>query len=346
MRIDLHRHLEGSHSPQALAQVAEQFQIRDPLFFDAKTQRFRSAAELSSSLTMAAPTDDAMVFYECIKKARAAYVSEAAIESLSYLGFSQAAAETDGFEMRVSLFSMTRTLFENERGGWRDVEPVVFAQRCASILSKIISARDRARRETKKAMLIRLGFSRTFESEPHYRAMADAVREQASALCGLDVLGIVSGADKEPMPVALRTILEQLRAVLPDLTVHAGEFEGAPSVERTLELAPQAIGHGVHSVQSAQTMERLAKDGVTVEVCPTSNRMLIPTALSKLQQAHRGSTPLVVLQNASVHCVLGSDDPTPLGSSFEDEWRNAERLGVDMRRLAADTGRRWKQLAQ
>lgn len=346
MRIDLHRHLEGSHSPEALAQIAQQFGIKDTLFFDAQLQQFRSPEELRRLLTMAAPSDDAMVFYSCIKKARAAYVSESAIEALSYLAFSQAAADTEGFEMRISLFSMTRTLFENERGSWRDVDPVDFAARCSSILSRIIHARDRARRETKKGMLLRLGFSRTFESEPHYRAMADAVREQATAVCGLDVLGIVSGADKEPLAPALRVILDGLRDVLPDLTIHAGEFEGAASVDRTLELAPQGIGHGVHSVQSAATLEALAKQGVTVEVCPTSNRMLIPTALARLEAAHEGRTPLVTLQRADVHCVLGSDDPTPLGNAFEQEWQHAQRLGVDMVKLAADTQRRWRQLGE
>lgn len=317
--------------------------MKDPLFFDARTNTFRTPDELGSALTMSAPSDDAMVFYECIKKARAAYVSEAAIESLSYLAFSQAAAETDAFEMRVSLFSMTRTLFENERVAWREVEPVVFATRAASILEKLLSARDRARRETKKAMLVRLGFSRTFESEPHYRAMASAVREQKDGLCGLDVLGIVGGADKEPLPSALREILEELRRELPDLTIHAGEFEGHASVDRTLSLSPQAIGHGVHSVQSAQTLERLARDGVTVEVCPTSNRMLIPSAIAKLESS-AGAAPLVAMQRAHVHCVLGSDDPTPLGSNFNDEWELASKVGVDMTKLSADIDRRWRQL--
>ncbi len=343
MRLDLHRHLEGSHPPAALAAVAQQFGLTDPFFYDAGAKRYRTPGELTSALTLSAPSDDARLFYECIVKARATYLSEEAIGELSRLTFLEAAADTDGFEMRVSLFSMTRTLLENEKKVWRDVPPLQFAERARRLLRVVLAARDAASAEAKKPMLVRVGFSRTFESEPHYRALADLLPEHKKEVCGLDVLGIVTGADTEPMPVALREILVGLRAHLPDLTIHAGEFADHRSVDRMLELRPDAIGHGVHSVESDETMKRLHDDGVTLEVCPTSNRLLIPTALARLE-ALRGCTPLVALQKAHVHCVLGSDDPTPMGTGFSKEWQLARELGVDLARLESDTQRRWAQL--
>lgn len=345
MQVDLHRHLEGSHSPSALLEVARSFDLKNPLFFDAAANTFRTPEALAAQLTMAAPSDDATVFYQCIVKARAAYVSVEAIRALSVLAFREAADDTDGFEMRLSLFSMARTLIENQHLAWRDVRPVDFAEKYARpILLSVIAARDEVQQATGKPMLLRLGLSRTFESEPHYRALAAMVVEHARALVGLDVLGIVTGADKEPLPLPLVDILEQLRAHLPDLTVHAGEFEGHASVDRTLELSPRGIGHGVHSLQSPATLERLAKEGVTLEVCPSSNRLLIPTALRALHLAHGGATPLKALQQAHVHCVLGSDDPTPMGTTFRRELEVAVELGVDLKRLEADMLRRWRQL--
>ncbi|MFN7134975.1 MAG: hypothetical protein ACK4N5_23065, partial [Myxococcales bacterium] len=168
-------------------------------------------------------------------------------------------------------------------------------------------------------------------------------REHARALVGLDVLGIVTGGDREPMPEGLVRILESLRRELPDLTVHAGEFEGAGSVERTLALSPQGIGHGVHAVESDDTMARLAGGGVTLEVCPSSNRLLIPSALARLT-SRRGCHPLVALQQAQVRCVLGSDDPVPFGTTFGEEQAKAAALGADPARLIADARRRWEQL--
>lgn len=343
MKLDLHRHLEGSHSAAALAAVAVEFDIRDPLFFDVVADRHRSADEIAPALTMTAPTDDARVFYACIQKARAAYVSEAAIRALALRAFLEAAAETDAFEMRISLFSMTRTLLDNERVVWRELPPSTFAERCRRVLLVVLAARDEAMATTTKPILVRVGFSRTFESAPHYQAMAAMLREHKQSICGLDVLGIVVGDDKEPMPAALNDILVDLRNDFADLTIHAGEFEDHRSVERTLALEPQGIGHGVHSVGSDDVMARLRDGGVTLEVCPHSNHLLIPTALQKLVEL-RGAHPLKVLQQHDVHCVLGSDDPTPMGTTFGGEWLRAALLDVDMARLQRDSLRRWAQL--
>jgi Adenosine deaminase len=344
VQLDLHRHLEGSHSADALLAVAREFAIHDPVFYLGEHQRFRTPQELATNIAMSGPTADPQRFYECIVKARAAYVSVPAIAELARRAFREAAEDTDGFEMRLSLFSMTRTLLENQQVRWRDVSPTEFADRYARpILLAVVSARDEVSRATAVPMLLRLGLSRTFESEPHYRALAHMLREHSDALIGLDILGIVVGADREPLPAALVDILELLRRDLPDLTIHAGELAGYESVNRTLELHPRGIGHGVRSLENPRTLERLAKDGVTLEVCPTSNRLLIPEDLAALERVH-AATPLLALQRHQVHCVLGSDDPTPMATSFQTELSLARGLGVDMMRLEHDSLRRWNQL--
>lgn len=345
MFLDLHRHLEGSHSPAALAAVARDADVRTPFFYDEARATFRSAAELTAALTMSGPSDDASVFYRCIVLARQAYVSVEAIRLLAVSAFEEAAAETDGFELRISLFSMTRTLVENLGLAWRAVPPREFSERYARpVLLAVLSARDEVRRRTGKPMVVRLGLSRTWESGPHYEAMGDVVLEHARELVGLDVLGIVPPPDTEPMPEGLVALIGRLRPALPDLTVHAGEFASHASVDRVLDLAPRGIGHGVRSLESPATLERLVRDGVTLEVCPTSNRLLIPSALARLRAAHAGLEPLPALQRAHVHCVLGSDDPTPMGTSFPRELEVARGLGVDVARLEADMKRRWREM--
>jgi hypothetical protein len=343
---DLHRHLEGCHSPAALADVARAFDLRRPPLFDAAAGRFRTAEELAAVTTLTAADDDPTAFYQCIVAARAAYVSVPAIGALAERAMAEAAAECDGVDLRLSLFSMTRTLIEQAGRPWREVAPVEFADACARpILAAIVEARARVEAASGVPIALRLGLSRTFESEPHYRALAAMVVDHARELCGLDVLGIVVGADPEPLPSAMRAIIDDLRTHLPDLTIHAGEFSGHASVDRTLALEPQGIGHGVHSLEDPATLARLAASGVTLEVCPTSNRLLIPTALAALEAAH-GATPLRALQRADVRCVLGSDDPVPLATSFRRELALAGELGVDLDRLAADSDRRWRQLGR
>jgi len=344
MKIDLHRHLEGSHSAAALCAVAQAHGLKDPLFWDDVRSAWRDVHEVAPALTMAGPTDDARDLFACVQKAPAAYVRAEVIADLAERAFVEAAADaTDGFEMRISLFSMTRTLLEHEGVAWRELSPSTFAERARAMLLLVLDARARAQASTGVPMLVRVGLSRTFESEGHYRALVPVLREHKAGITGLDVLGIVVGADKEPMPTALRDIIEALRPDLPDLTIHAGEFEDHRSIERTLELRPQGIGHGVHAVGSDDVMARLAREGVTLEVCPHSNHLLIPTALRGLTARH-GVHPLKALQQHHVHCVLGSDDPTPMGTSFADEWERARALDVDMDRLTADIARRWGQL--
>ncbi|MBC7975799.1 MAG: hypothetical protein H7138_12550 [Myxococcales bacterium] len=247
--------------------------------------------------------------------------------------------------MRLSLFSMARTLIQHGGLDWRAVAPIDLAEQYARpILIEVIAARDEVQAATGTPVLLRLGLSRTFESEPHYRALAAVVAEHARSLVGLDVLGILPPPDTEPLPAAMIEILDDLRRHLPDLTIHAGEFAGHASVDRTLELSPRGIGHGVHSLESPATLERLARDGVTLEVCPTSNRLLIPTRLAALERAHGGQTPLRALQTANVHCILGSDDPTPMGTSFRSELDIARAAGVDLDRLERDALRRWAEI--
>ncbi len=345
MFLDLHRHLEGSHSPAALATVARDFDLRTPFFFDEPTGRFRDATELSRALTMAGPSDDASVFYRCIVLARQAYVSVPAIRALAVAAFEEAAATTDGFELRISLFSMTRTLLENLKKAWREVPPREFAETWARpVLLAVLSARDEVAAKTKKPMVVRLGLSRTWESGPHYEALADVVIEHAKQLVGLDVLGIVPPPDTEPMPEGLVSLIHRLRPHLSDLTIHAGEFAGHGSIDKVLGLSPRGIGHGVHALESGATLERLVKDGVTLEVCPTSNRLLIPSALERLRTHTGGLEPLPALQRAHVHCVLGSDDPTPMGTTFPAELEVARDIGVNLNQLEADMRRRWLEM--
>ncbi len=255
MHLDLHRHLEGSHSPAALAKVAREFNLRSPLLFDDATQRFRDEQSIAAQVTLTEPSDDSSRFYRCIVQARQAYVSVEAIAALSVLAFREAAEDTDGFELRLSLFSMVRTLLEHQRLAWRDVPPVVFAERWAQpILLAVLAARDQVAKETGTPMVVRLGLSRTFESEPHYRALADMVVEHAPRLVGLDVLGIVPPPDAEPMPEGLVAVLERLRPHLPDLTIHAGEFSGRRARARKPghPRAPGESGHHPRGVPIEQ----------------------------------------------------------------------------------------------
>lgn len=98
------------------------------------------------------------------------------------------------------------------------------------------------------------------------------------------------------------------------ITTHAGELVGPESVVDALDhVQPSRIGHGVRAVEDPAVVERLAEEGVVLEVCPGSN-----VALSVFDSfaAH----PFRTLREAGVKVTLNSDDPPHFDTSLGKEY--------------------------
>jgi adenosine deaminase len=110
---------------------------------------------------------------------------------------------------------------------------------------------------------------------------------------------------------------------------HAGELAGPECIASALDLlGAHRIMHGVRAAESPGLVERLATEGICLDVCPTSNVALdVVTSLS----AH----PLPSLLAAGVHCSLNADDPLPFNVSILDEYERArEEMGLSDEQLA------------
>lgn len=107
---------------------------------------------------------------------------------------------------------------------------------------------------------------------------------------------------------------------------HAGELAGPQSVRGALDaLGARRIAHGVRAVEDPRLLERLAREGVCLDVCPTSNVMLsvVPDLASH---------PLRTLLEAGVRCSVNADDPLLFGPGLADEYalvRNALEVPDD-----------------
>ena len=55
-------------------------------------------------------------------------------------------------------------------------------------------------------------------------------------------------------------------------TIHAGEADGPESVRTAIQTGTKRIGHGVRSMEDEAVMELIREKGITLEMCPTSNR--------------------------------------------------------------------------
>jgi adenine deaminase len=94
---------------------------------------------------------------------------------------------------------------------------------------------------------------------------------------------------------------------------HAGELMGPASVVKVLDLlGVRRIEHGVRAAEDAGLVDRLAADGVTLDVCPWSNvRLGVVRDLA--------THPIRALHARGVRLTVNTDDPTVFGRTLGQE---------------------------
>jgi adenosine deaminase len=116
------------------------------------------------------------------------------------------------------------------------------------------------------------------------------------------------------------------------ITIHAGEFGGADSVNGALDhIRPSRIGHGVRAIEDPSVVRRLAEEGVVLECCPGSN---IALGLFPSFADH----PFMALRKAGCKVTLNSDDPPYFATSLKREYDiGRTEFGLSDRELTAIT---------
>ncbi|MFW6640139.1 adenosine deaminase [Nocardiopsis algeriensis] len=101
---------------------------------------------------------------------------------------------------------------------------------------------------------------------------------------------------------------------------HGGELQGPRSIRECLdELEADRVGHGIRVVEDPHLVERVATQGVTLEICPTSN-----VALGVFEQMEH--VPLRRLFDSGVPIALGTDDPLLFGPRLVEQYRIAREV--------------------
>src|SRR5215467_12485432 len=104
------------------------------------------------------------------------------------------------------------------------------------------------------------------------------------------------------------------------LVPHGGELAGPDSVAACLDaLHADRIGHGIRATEDPALVKRLAADGVTCEVCPSSN-----VALGIAPDPSQ--VPLRPLFEAGVPVALGADDPLLFGPRLTAQYEMARNV--------------------
>jgi aminodeoxyfutalosine deaminase len=93
-------------------------------------------------------------------------------------------------------------------------------------------------------------------------------------------------------------------------------------------LQAERIGHGTSSAQDPELLRHLARTGVPLEVCPSSN--IATRAVATLAEH-----PIRAFRDAGVTITVNSDDPPMFGTSLNREYAiAAELLDLDREGVA------------
>jgi len=220
---------------------------------------------------------------------------------------------------------------KRNRGGERDLDAIIMAA---------VHAADRAMLEYPITASLTLMMDRCF---PH--ALNATIVDKAIRFAGRGVVAIDIGGPRPagaPVPYdygALAPLIARARDAGLGVTFHAGE-EGVnapdPSpyiaeLEQVVDMGVDRIGHGIIAAFEPRLAAKIARRGVVLEICPTSN---VKTG------AVRGEEQIAEivhdLRLADVPLVIATDGPEMIGTRLRAEYAKLVRLGAIGRHDASE----------
>jgi len=163
--------------------------------------------------------------------------------------------------------------------------------------------------------------------------LREIVGEKEAYHSAVGVVGFdIAGPEAPFPPVLFREAYRLAHTMGLHTTAHAGESEGPERIWEALdELGPERIGHGTSAGRDPELVRRLARDGIYLEVCLSSN--LQTGAVDDLRRH-----PLPRFLEAGVKVALCTDNPTVSATTLSREYRLAAELfdlsENDLRELA------------
>ena len=116
-----------------------------------------------------------------------------------------------------------------------------------------------------------------------------------------------------PDPLIHARSFEAARANGLRMTIHAGEWGGAPQVRRALVVDPERIAHGPGAIEDAALCAELRARGITLDLAPHSNWQagIVPSVAEH---------PLGPLYRMGVPVTLSTDDLTVSDLTLSEEY--------------------------
>ena len=284
-KVELHVHLEGSMRPATLLALARRHNIELPARDEAGLQRWFRFRSFEHFVEVYLTCSQALVDPEDFHLLTLDFMAEMARQNVLYaeahftIG-THLANGRDGEELRQAL---AEAVAEGER------QHYVRLRLVADIVRNVPQMADHtlewalSGKGDLVAALGLSGFEAVFPSHPF----------------------------REHFEYAARQGLHRV--------AHAGEHAGPGSVRAALEVCQaERIGHGVRSVEDPALVVELARRGVPLEICPSSNVRL---GVVKDLPSH----PFDRLYRSGVPVTVNSDDPPFFDTTLTDEYRRLQQ---------------------
>ncbi len=285
-KVDLHRHLEGSLRLTTLAEVVREQGLdlpADPDLLRARVQF--QPGDPRTHVNFLAKFDVLRRFYlseNIIRRIAREVVEDAAADKVRYL------------ELRFTPAALARA------------KGFPFAE----VIRWVLESSSEAAAESGLAVRYILSVNRHEPIELAKQVAQLAVDYAGHGVVGLDLAGNEADFAADPF----RSIFAGARQAGLGLTVHAGEWDGPPSVKHAIEtMQAVRIGHGVRVLEDRETALMARDRGVIFEVCPTSN---LQTGVVESYQRH----PLPHMIQAGLQVTVNTDDPGISNIRLSDEY--------------------------
>ena len=286
--VELHRHLDGSIRLQTILELADEHGIVLPAHTLSGLAPYVHVDESAPGL---------MAFLERFEHMTAVLVDADACRRVAYENVEDALSEgIDYIELRYSPWFMAES---------HGMDPAEVMEACADGVRA-------AERDTGVRVNIIGILSRTYGVETCMKEL-DAILAHRDHIVAVDLAG-----DEFRYPAHLfKEHFKRVRDAGLQVSVHAGEADGPQSVWSAIhDLGAVRIGHGFRAIEDSALVDYLAKHGIGLEACPTSN---LHTSTVENYASH----PIKPLADRGVKFCLNTDDPGISAIDLKHEYEIA-----------------------
>ncbi len=296
--VDLHLHLDGSLSPEAIIKVAKKENIKLPSYEPSELKKYLEVEENCPSLNE--------------------YLTKFNIPGLvlqTPYGLKECALDLLKREARDGLkyveIRMAPQLSINKGLSQEDVVQILIealkeGERLYGIKSNLILCLMRGDKNNKENL----------------ETIKVASKYLSRGVVAIDLAGAEALFPNERY-ADLFLLAQNLEI---PFTIHCGEASGASSIISALSFSPKRVGHGVHAIEDENVMNYLKANAIPLELCPKSN--LDTKAVKSLKEF-----PIKTFIEKGIIVTLNTDDMTVSNTNLKNEYELIHKLGLSDQEL-------------